>query len=143
MYDKGTVSFSQILDGLLAKAHYNSNLESRQPVLQSFREFLYGSNGLSKNFSNWTAANPNFADFITNPEVALINHIRNTVKNIYKYDYEGEMVIIKNEDTNQLVTPNHKCVVSEKDILRLEYAEKIIGRNIEIDRKSTRLNSSH
>lgn len=40
--------------------------------------------------------------------------IKNKCLNIFKYDYDGEMVNLKNDNTNQLLTPNHHCIVKDK-----------------------------
>lgn len=45
--------------------------------------------------------------------------IKNKVKNIFKYDYDGEMVNLKNANTNQLLTPNHHCIV--KDTIKTKF----------------------
>jgi len=39
--------------------------------------------------------------------------IKNKCLNIFKYDYDGEMVNLKNDNTNQLLTPNHHCIVKD------------------------------
>ena len=40
--------------------------------------------------------------------------IKNKCLNVFKYNYEGEMVNLKNDNTNQLLTPNHHCIVRDK-----------------------------
>ena len=40
--------------------------------------------------------------------------IKNRCKQIFKYDYDGEMVHLVNNNTDQLVTPNHHCIVKDK-----------------------------
>ena len=83
-YDSGEVSFESILTGLLNSVDSNDQLKSRESVLRSLKEFLYGQKGLKNKFDLWKASKSNYADFVVNPEIALINHIRNTVKNIYR-----------------------------------------------------------
>lgn len=39
--------------------------------------------------------------------------IKNKVKHIFDYDYDGEMVNLKNQNTDQLLTPNHHCIVND------------------------------
>lgn len=42
--------------------------------------------------------------------------IKNKCLNVFKYEYNGEMVNLKNQNTDQLLTPNHHCIV--KDTIR-------------------------
>ena len=101
-YDDGKVTFKQILEGLIAESGQDNDLESRKPVLESLKRFLYGDKGIHNNFVIWSKNNPNFADFVTNPEVALINHIRNTVKNVYReepIESTGKTVDVLNLNT--------------------------------------------
>ena len=48
--------------------------------------------------------------------------IKNKCLNVFKYDYDGEMVNLKNGNTNQLLTPNHHCIV--KDKIKTQIKEK-------------------
>ena len=42
--------------------------------------------------------------------------VKNKVRHLFKYEYDGEMVHIKNANTDQLLTPNHHCII--KDVIR-------------------------
>lgn len=84
LYDAGKIHFSTILSGLSEAINQNDNLKTREAVLKSIDIFLYGKNGISKSFELWKRANPEYADHILNPEIALVNFIRNTVKFIYR-----------------------------------------------------------
>ncbi len=52
----------------------------------------------------------------------------NEPKKIHRYDYNGELVHIANEETEQLLTFNHKCVILEEGKLKFKYAYEIIGK---------------
>lgn len=102
LYDKGLISFAEILGfdnhndhpspeeyegyGLIGAAKTDNTLYSREAVIRSMANFLYGERGVSEAFENWKLSNADIADFVPNPEVALINHIRNTVKNKYRIE---------------------------------------------------------
>ena len=42
--------------------------------------------------------------------------IKNKCKHIFKYNYDGDMINLKNNNTDQLLTPNHHVIV--KDVIR-------------------------
>lgn len=101
LYDENKLTFQDILEAIIPndmlngkedskKDYYKSNtLLGRNAVLNSLYQFLYGSNGVSHTVANWRSSNPNLADKIINPEVALVTHIRNTVKNTYNQIFTG------------------------------------------------------
>jgi hypothetical protein len=61
----------------------NNNLITRREILKSIQQFLYGPNGIANQLNDWRHRNPQLADLVINPEVALINHIRTSAKNSY------------------------------------------------------------
>ena len=81
-YDNGNIKFQDILNALL-KSEANRSISAREPVIRSIYEFLYGSQGIAKAARQKMLENPNLADYILNPETVVINHLRNTVKNVY------------------------------------------------------------
>lgn len=113
LYDDGKITFKIILEALLGETELqkmaeesqldfelgrtktafdktkekalikDNNVLGRRNVLKSIHQFLYGRQGLSDAIFAWRTQNVNMADAITNPEQALINHIRTTVKNSY------------------------------------------------------------
>ena len=84
LYDNGDISFKNILEVLIEQGTQKDNsVLGRKNVLKSIHQFLYGRQGLSDSIYAWRDQNKNMSDFITNPEQALINHIRTTVKNSY------------------------------------------------------------
>ena len=42
--------------------------------------------------------------------------VKNKCKHVFKYDYDGDMINLKNQNTDQLLTPNHHVIV--KDVVR-------------------------
>lgn len=102
LYDKGQISFAEILGfdnfndkptkdeyegyGLIGSSKLDNTLYSRESVLRSVANFLYGDRGVSEAFANWKLDNADISDFVPNPETAIINHLRNTVKNKYRIE---------------------------------------------------------
>lgn len=95
LMDENKITFKEILDLLIGESatenketkvsatDKNNTLYEKRDVLISIKEFLYGRNGLSNAIKTWRNENIQYADYIINPEQALINHIRTSVKNIY------------------------------------------------------------
>ena len=93
-YDNRKISFQEILK-LLMGSESNRSLTAREPIIRSIYEFLYGSKGIAASVKQKMLENPNLADYILNPETIIINHLRNTVKNVYnKLDVTGKSVVI-------------------------------------------------
>lgn len=91
-YDSGEITFKEILNLLTNEVASKSNeVNNKLSVLVSIREFLYGRNGLSSAIYEWRQENPLLADNIINPEIALINHLRTSVKNIYSTTSTNEI----------------------------------------------------
>ena len=59
-------------------------------------------------------------DFIYSLDLQKNNLIKNQVKNVFKYDYNGEMINLKNNNTNQLLTPNHHCIIKDNIRTRIK-----------------------
>lgn len=87
-YDTGNLSFQSILGsekyGLIAAVADERSLETKEAILRSLQSFLYGKRGIHKTFEEWQLSNNDIADLVVNPEIAIINHLRNTVKVKYR-----------------------------------------------------------
>lgn len=68
-------------------------------------------------------------DFIYSLDLEKNIILKNKVQNVFKYDYEGEMVNLKNENTDQLLTPNHHCIVMDKIKTRIKNETKYYKNN--------------
>lgn len=68
-------------------------------------------------------------DFIYSLDLGKNIILKNKVQNVFKYDYEGEMVNLKNENTDQLLTPNHHCIVMDKIKTRIKNETKYYKNN--------------
>lgn len=88
LYDEGKFSFKQILETLINDVSTSDNtVLGRVNILNSVYQFLYGTKGLHGSILNWRNQHMEVASAIINPEIALINHIRTTVKNTYTQFY--------------------------------------------------------
>lgn len=153
MLDSGNITFKEILNILINESvNKDNSLYDKLPVLISLREFLYGDEGLSDAITKWREQNIKFADLIINPEQALINHIRTSVKNIYfststnelsgnaksrsidvlnldsqvKYDFEKLVTnLIKNWKLNKIKASDFRTINSFDDFIEfLNHSEK-------------------
>ena len=68
-------------------------------------------------------------DFIYSLDLDKNIIIKNKVQNVFKYDYDGEMVSLKNQNTDQLLTPNHHCIVKDKVRTRIKNETKYYKNN--------------
>lgn len=82
----------------------------------------------------------NYKDLSLDDKVLQWNSIEDTLlwkepKQIFEYDFNGEMVQFNNRHTNQLLTPNHRCYINYKkhqrndfnvgyDVLEAKYIKK-------------------
>lgn len=68
-------------------------------------------------------------DFIYSLDLDKNIIIKNKVQNVFKYDYDGEMVSLKNQNTDQLLTPNHHCIVKDNVRTRIKNETKYYKNN--------------
>ena len=62
----------------------------------------------------WKDANTiRVLDEVYSLDVTRNKIIKNSCQHIFCYDFAGQMVNIKNQNTDQLVTPNHHCLVQD------------------------------
>lgn len=158
LMDNNEVTFKEILDVIIGESDkdtsktsiissasdQNNTLYEKKDVLISIKEFLYGRNGLSSAIKTWRNENVQYADYIINPEQALINHIRTSVKNIYfttqtnevkeaksryldlldldtkvKYDFEGLVTnLVKNWQLNKIKSTDWTSIKSLDDLIK-------------------------
>lgn len=62
-------------------------------------------------------------DFIYSLNLDENKLVKNKVLNVFKYPYNGEMVNLKNDNTDQLLTPNHHCIIDDK--IRTKVKDKV------------------
>ena len=55
--------------------------------------------------------------------------IKNKVKFVFEYDYDGKMINFKNQNTDQLLTPNHHCIIKDEFRVQNKCERKYINSN--------------